>query len=429
MGKTLIAVEAAKRVRGLSKILVVCPRLSKEWWAEVIDAQEAGKVGIAGQGGRLPRKVWTRLAQYQGDEPAWLITHPTGVRMSIDELRSVNWDAIIVDEAHRFKNRRAKQTKALRRLNAGWKVMMTATPYGKAPDDLWALLSWLYPRKYTSYWRFFDKYVDYVKIRAGGKSWRKVRGPRNMKKLAREISPFYLRRTKERLNLPPVYKEDRPVIIDGDQESMYLELAREAYLQLSGKEVILENALVRFLRLQQCSLDPALMADELPFFVTEEVPAKVKWLDEWLDDHPNEPVIITSRYRRFVEKWLVEIAPDSVIVGGMKTDEVQAALNSFQETGRLVGTLDAIKESLNLQRASTMIITDGTYSSVAMYQLENRIHRIGQESPCRIITLIGKLETSRKYTVDMLVRRAVDRKLSEAEMLNAFVRRLRDVSS
>jgi len=50
-GKTLIAVESAKRY-AQGPVLVICPRLVKEFWAEVIEAQDAGHVGVCQRAGR-----------------------------------------------------------------------------------------------------------------------------------------------------------------------------------------------------------------------------------------------------------------------------------------------------------------------------------------------------------------------------------------
>jgi len=283
----------------------------------------------------------------------------------------------------------------------------------------------MYPKSYTSYWRFFERYVDSKTI--PGRSFKIIKGGKNLDLLAREIAPFYRkRRKKDVLNLPPITYTDMPVSLRGKQEKLYIRLVKEAYAELVGKEVILQNGLVKTLRLQQCALDPSLLAEGVPKTVLGEVPAKVEWLEEWLEDHPNEPVIITSRFRTFVERWLIQLAPKSTIVGGMKTNAVQEALAEFNRTGRLVGTLDAIKESLNLQRASTMIVMDGTWSSVAEYQLSQRIHRISQTRPCHVIHLVAKLEHHRKWTVDKLIRRSVERKFNEAEMMDEFIRELEE---
>jgi hypothetical protein len=31
-----------------------------------------------------------------------------------------------------------------------------------SPDELWSPLHWLFPKEYTSYWRFYETYVDYT---------------------------------------------------------------------------------------------------------------------------------------------------------------------------------------------------------------------------------------------------------------------------
>lgn len=421
LGKTLIAVEAAKRY-AQGPVLVICPRLTKEWWAEVVREQGAGYVGVCGRAGRgIP---WGKVSNWGSRRPLiWVIVHPAAVRLSIAHMRPIKWDTIICDEAHRFKNRKAKQTRALWRLKARRKVLLTATPYGRSPADMWALLHFLYPTKFRSYWKFYDRYVDYY--RPPGQRFCIVSGPKNLPELARVVAPYYRRRTKkEVLDLPPLTYTDAPVIINSRQEVLYLQLVRDAYAELVGKEVILENALVRFVRLHQCALDPGLLAEGLPRFPLGEVPAKVEWLREWLEDHPNEPVVITSRYRKFVEKWLVKLAPRATIVGGMSQKAVQKALKVFNKTGRLVGTLDAIKEGLNLQRASTMIVMDGTWSTTAEYQLSQRIHRIGSKRPCQVIHLVAKLAASRKYTVDRLMRQALKKRMSDAELVNAFIQQL-----
>jgi len=193
--------------------------------------------------------------------------------------------------------------------------------------------------------------------------------------------------------------------------------------------VILENALVKILRLHQCLLDPGLLVtSESKMFILGGIPAKIKWLIEWLDDHPDEPVVIVSRYRRFVEEWLRELAPQSCVVGGMKSKDVVHAIKKFERPrteggGILVGSLASVCEGVNLQHASTMIITDGTWSPAKAYQLTQRIHRIGQDRPCQVMHLVGLLDKGRKRrTVDHLVRRAQVKRMTEQQMVDDFVR-------
>jgi len=424
LGKTVVAVEGAKRF-AQGPILVIAPRSVKPFWEQVIQEQDAGYVGVCGRAGRgIP---WARIKNYGFKRPlAWVVVHPEAVRISVHELGRIYWGTIIVDEAHRFSNRNAQQTKALKRLRARRKLMLTATPYGKSPADMWALLNFLYPEEFTSYWAFFDKYVE--SYRAPQQRFSVVMGPKNLPRLARLVGPYYKRRKKsEVLNLPPLVYTDAPVVINGAQEQLYLKLRRDMYAELIGQEIVLPNALAMMVRLQQCALDPNLMlGEETEVLALGKIPAKVEWLAEWLEDHPNESVVIVSRFRKFVEKWLRGLAPEATIVGGMSLSQTQAALATFERTGRLVGSLDSVKEGLNLQRASTMIVMDGMWSSTAEYQLSQRIHRVGTVRSCNVIHLVGRLETSRKSTVDELLRNAVTKKWKDAEMVNEFIKNLQE---
>jgi len=419
LGKTIQAIEATKRYSE-GPVLIVCPRNVKAWWAQEIRNQDAGVPDVCEAAGRGLH--WTEMRP--GKPLHYVIVHPEVLRYAAGELlKAVPWDWIVVDEAHRFKNRKAAQTKALWKLKSRRKTAMTATPYGRHPGDMWALLRWLYPKKFRSYWGWYEKYVDSYQPR--GKRYSIPRGPKNLRRMAKEISHVYRRRTKDEvgLDLPPMTYADVPVMIDGRTEELYRKLLVDMYAEIHGEEVIIENALTRVVRLHQAALDPSLLVDTGFMFPIGEVPPKVRWLEEWLDDHPNEPVILVSRYRKFVERWLQGLAPSATIVGGMSQRQVQAALAAFYDTGRLVGSLAAICEGLNLQMAATIIVTDGTWSPVQAYQLSQRIHRIGQTQPCQVIHLVGKLASGRQpWTVDRLVRRAITRRMSEAAMVDEFVK-------
>ena len=412
VGKTVTAVEAGKRY-AKGPILVITPRPVKDWWAHTIREQDAGFVGVTRQAGRGVPYERIDTWQRRFNKPLWVITHPEAVRLSWKALSQVRWDWIISDEAHRFKNRKAQQTKALWKI--GWgcrRIAMTATPYGKSPADMWALLHWLYPKQYTSYWEFFGKYVN--AYQPPGRPYKIIKGPMNLKALGKEIAPFYLRRTKEEvLDLPSLSEYDIPLTMAPKQEVLYETLRKDAYAELSGQEVVLENALVRLLRLQQCALDPQLMVEEDAW---AEIPTKVAWLQAWLEDHPNEGVVIVSRFRKFVDKWLRDLAPDACIVGGMPNYQIEDALATFQRTGRLVGSLAAVCEGLNLQRASTLIIMDGTWSLVQDYQLRQRIHRLGSTKPCQVLNLVAL------RTVDGLLRKGLKRKWSQSLLLEGFIK-------
>ena len=85
----------------------------------------------------------------------------TVTQMKQPLFETTPWLAVIADEAHRAKNRKASQSMGLHRIDANLMIAATGTPIMNSPDELWSLLKWMWPKEYTSYWRFYDQYVEY----------------------------------------------------------------------------------------------------------------------------------------------------------------------------------------------------------------------------------------------------------------------------
>ena len=81
----------------------------------------------------------------------------------------------------------------------------------------------------------------------------------------------------------------------------------------------------------------------------------------------------------------------------------------------IVGTIAAMGESLNLQRASTAIFIDQEWSTIQMAQAEDRLHRIDITEPKNIIYLIAE------NTVDRLVAKALEKKWSQITLVKEFL--------
>ena len=128
-------------------------------------------------------------------------------------------DGVLVSNC--IKNRKTQQTRALKKLKVKYRRALTGTPIINRPDDLWSILNWLWPRNYTSYWRFFAQYVDAIKHTQGyctapqceeegayhQRAWVEIKGPKNVPRLRKELEPFMLRRLKKDVlkDLPDKY--------------------------------------------------------------------------------------------------------------------------------------------------------------------------------------------------------------------------------
>jgi SNF2 family DNA or RNA helicase len=89
----------------------------------------------------------------------------------------------------------------------------------------------------------------------------------------------------------------------------------------------------------------------------------------------------------------------------------------------LIGTIAAMGEGLNLQRASTAIFVDQEWSTIKMTQAYDRIHRLDITEP-KVIYLLHCANT-----VDNLILEALTNKWSQTELVYAALSYLRNHST
>lgn len=132
-------------------------------------------------------------------------------------LRSHTWDYIILDEAQAIKNPGTKQARAIKRLTAHNKIIMTGTPIENSLTDLWSLFDFLNPGLLGNP-REFKQFAKRLKSDHSGYS-----------RLRKLIRPYILRRLKT----------DKSIISDlPDKVEM------KTYAPLSKKQIILYKDLV-----------------------------------------------------------------------------------------------------------------------------------------------------------------------------------------
>ena len=397
LGKTITAIEIIKAARtkygstGPWRSLVVCPPSLILQWTDTIEDQDPDRTIVVP--GRVPYN-YTSVDGYVVMTYYDFLHAPTRAG-----LGGLIWDCMILDEAHRIKNRKAKTTVYIKQIQAARKVALTGTPMEKSPTDLWSILNFFDPYEFPAYWAWV---MENLYVTAGYFEQFVVGAPKHPEAFGNILKPYMIRRTKEEVApaLPEKILIEEHVAMTEKQQAIYDQLKKstDIEVQVEDKTLLIQNVLALITKLQQVSSFPPLLglsADS----------GKMNWLKDFLDDHKGEPTVIFTRFRNSAIH-LADTLGCGLIIGGERRE--------VGDTGLLVGTIDAMGEGLNLQWAKHAIFIDSHWSTIKMTQAIDRIHRIDIKEPKNIYLLWSTKE-------DRLVLDALDHKWSESEMVYYYL--------
>jgi len=313
------------------------------------------------------------------------------------ELNVLGARSVVVDEAHRMKNVKAKQTRATWAVQHGptvrYRFALTGTPVADHPGDLWPLLHGVAPEEYPRRVDFLDRYCLQSWSLFGGLA---VIGlnPTTRDEFLGFFDPRFRRVPKELVlpDLPPVQYVTREAELSPKQLRAYRELEEQHFTRdEAGHLLLTSNPLTEQLRLLQyasatCEVDAAgevQLADPSP---------KLDVLVEVLED-TERPVVVAAQSRKLVDlaaKRLDKLKlPYGMLVGGMTADQRGSVLRDLREgrTRVLLFTVQAGGEGVNMTEADTLVRLDRSWSMLLNRQTVGRVHRIGSEQHASVTVI------------------------------------------
>uniref|UniRef100_M3Y5T3 DNA excision repair protein ERCC-6-like 2 n=1 Tax=Mustela putorius furo TaxID=9669 RepID=M3Y5T3_MUSPF len=141
-----------------------------------------------------------------------LTTYET-LRLCLEELNSLEWSAVIVDEAHRIKNPKARITEVMKALKCNVRIGLTGTILQNNMKELWCVMDWAVPGLLGSRIHFKKQFSDPVEHGQRHTATKRelATGRKAMQRLAKKMSGWFLRRTKALIKDQLPKKEDRMV--------------------------------------------------------------------------------------------------------------------------------------------------------------------------------------------------------------------------
>ena len=389
LGKTVQILSAVAALRAhageSSPVLVVVPTSVVGVW---IDQARTFTPGLEV---RAVKETATRRGTTIREEVAnadIVVTSYTLARLESEQWSQVRLGGLVIDEAQAVKNPRTATYRALRDLDAPWKLAVSGTPIENSLSDLWSLLSLTCPGLLPP-WEAFQQQVRRP-IENGA-------DPAMLARLSAYVAPFVLRRTKEEVapDLPDKIVDVVRVDLGKEHRHIYDQfLARERARILDLLRDVDANrmsVLASITRLRQLALDPALVEESYAHVGS----AKIEYLADRLDEIVplGHQALVFSQFTSFLERirHMLERRGISVVQLDGSTRGRAEVIEKFR-SGQAQVFLISLKaggSGLTLTEADYVYVMDPWWNPAAEEQAIDRAHRIGQTKKVNVYRMVA----------------------------------------
>eukprot|EP00468_Gymnochlora_sp_CCMP2014_P002076 CAMPEP_0167742078 /NCGR_PEP_ID=MMETSP0110_2-20121227/1220_1 /TAXON_ID=629695 /ORGANISM="Gymnochlora sp., Strain CCMP2014" /LENGTH=1481 /DNA_ID=CAMNT_0007626217 /DNA_START=21 /DNA_END=4466 /DNA_ORIENTATION=+ len=355
-------------------------------------------------------------------------------------LQNVNWKYLMVDEAHRLKDRKSKLYDVLNSFKTANRLLITGTPLQNSMEELWCLLHFLDPKKFSNLEEFTQSYdVNSFTLDAEG---------RKISKLHEMLKPYLLRRDKKAVLKSLPKKTERILRVQQThmQKRYYKSVMAKNYKELN-KGQHKHSLMNTVMELKKVCNHPFLLPaawEEFEHSVDSSVHVYSKeYKSEKLNaliKNSGKMILLHKLLKRLYDDGnrvlifsqmvqMLHILADYLAIcgyrfqrlhGSMGSRDRQQAMDNFNKEGSkdfafLLSTR-AGGLGVNLATADTVVIFDSDWNPQNDLQAMARAHRIGQKRHVNIYRFVTKdtveekiLERAKKKMIlDHLVIQQMD---------------------
>ncbi len=317
-----------------------------------------------------------------------------------EHLAPITWEQVVIDEAQNIKNEAAKQTQAIKKLDANYKIALTGTPVENRLSELWSIMEFLNPGYLGSGTEFHKNYATPIE---------RYHNVKRADALKRLTQPFILRRLKTDKkiiqDLPEKMEMKVFCNLTQEQASLYEAVVQEMLARIEEADGIERRGLVlaTLIKLKQVCNHPAqFMGDGSRL---EQRSGKLNRLEEMLEEvvAAGDKALIFTQFAEMgtlLRTTLQERLNREVLFlhGGTLKKQRDMMVQRFQEERRgsplFILSLKAGGVGLNLTAANHVFHFDRWWNPAVENQATDRAFRIGQKKNVQVhkFVCVGTLE-------------------------------------
>ncbi len=316
-------------------------------------------------------------------------------------IHAMEYDMLIVDEAHKLKNKKTSNYKFVNEIRKKYCLLLTATPVQNDLDELYNLITILKPGQLGGKEQFQTDFVIDKRV------------PKNENQLREELSKVMIRnrRSDGEIEFTRRHVKNIPLRLSDEEQALYDGVTRfvREKSEDAGSDIGSVLSLVTLQR-EVCSSRDAVFLTLVNLFkkTSENSPLRPKiWqlvesikqiqantkaektleLIQSMDDK----AIVFTEYRA-TQEYLMHFLKEHGIVsvpyrGGMNRGKKDWMMDLFRGKARVMVATEAGGEGINLQFCHNIINFDLPWNPMRVEQRIGRVHRLGQTDDVRIFNL------------------------------------------
>ncbi|KAL4421743.1 hypothetical protein ABPG77_002359 [Micractinium sp. CCAP 211/92] len=321
-----------------------------------------------------------------------LLTSYEMVAAEAADLSKLEFEALVVDEGHRLKNKEARLFQALQGLRLRHRTLLTGTPLQNDLSELFMLLHFLEPQRFDSLDAFEQEFRD-------------ISHEQQVERLHTLLRPHLLRRMKTDVmqQLPPKKEQIVAVELSAAQKQMYRSILTISYESLTkGGVTKLRNVMMELRKVIQHIYLQVYPPDPRPtgpawLQLLLEGSGKLALLDRMLQKlrAGGHRVLVYSQFLLMLDvlEWYCAARGFTYLRldGSIGTAERQRRIDAYnsQPDKHFLFLLSTRAGGLgiNLATADTVILYDSDWNPHNDLQAQARAHRLGQQSGVMVYRL------------------------------------------